>query len=110
MGKQPLNGFEGIVVLFLMPISLPLTLLISWVFAKLGLELASEQADRIFIYGFFAMVFVVAIQPGEERAHSIPYAGYTPNTTPSVTAYCRDGTVTYAKNRQGACSYHGGLR
>ena len=28
----------------------------------------------------------------------------------SYTAICRDGTLSYSKNRQGTCSHHGGVK
>jgi Protein of unknown function (DUF3761) len=37
---------------------------------------------------------------------------HTPEpTTPQehITAVCEDGAVSYARNRQGACSQHGGV-
>lgn len=34
---------------------------------------------------------------------------YTPSTTTSATAICRDGTYSYSQHRSGTCSHHGGV-
>lgn len=46
-------------------------------------------------------VVVATVKPLIPRVVSTP--------KPSYTFKCNDGTVSYAKHRQGACSHHGGI-
>lgn len=38
-----------------------------------------------------------------------PTVTITPEWTPDPTARCKDGSYSYARNRSGACSQHGGV-
>ena len=58
-----------------------------------------------------AMVLAaVMIAPVPHRHYHTRHPRHGPSKSALWTAYCRDGTHTFAKSHSGACSHHGGVR
>jgi len=80
----------------------------------------TKRRRRIRLAPLFWPVAIVAVVVWIVLGSNNSTAPSTPNNAPSYnqtnyapagtpTAKCEDGTLSYAANHQGACSYHGGV-
>ena len=79
---------------------------------------AVEFGDKV---GFAASRYLSSLSPSTYTPTYILPETYTPSQTTSTsrpnyntnssgaTAVCRDGTLSYSRNRRGTCSRHGGV-
>ena len=56
------------------------------------------------------LLLIALVTPAHHRQNFKRHPRRGPSKPALWTAYCRDGTHTFAKSHRGACSHHGGVR